>query len=183
MALAGVRGAVTLAGVFTLPLVLGDGTPFPARNLTILIAAGVIVLSLVLASVALPLVLKGITFADEAPNRAAEVEVRIAATKAAMAAVETTQVSIAQRGPATDRAADIATRILDPYRHRLMRGVEAGGETDCPMNDALERELRLAGLRAERDEIRRQGRLHAIDDMAVRRMVRELDLQEARILG
>src|SRR5690606_16828647 len=29
--LAGVRGAITLAGVMTLPLLLPDGTPFPAR--------------------------------------------------------------------------------------------------------------------------------------------------------
>jgi monovalent cation/hydrogen antiporter len=183
MSVAGVRGAVTLAGVFTLPLVLGDGTPFPARDLTILIAAGVIVLSLVLAALALPLVLKGFALADDASDRAAEVEVRIAATKAAIAAVETARLGIARRGPATDRVADIATRILALYRHRLTRGAEAGGETDTAMNDAIERELRVAGLRAEREEIRRAGRLHAIDDLAVRRMVRELDLQEARFLG
>jgi hypothetical protein len=30
--LAGVRGAITLAGVMTLPLLMGDGTPFPARD-------------------------------------------------------------------------------------------------------------------------------------------------------
>ncbi len=31
--LAGVRGAITLAGVLTLPLLMPDGTPFPARDL------------------------------------------------------------------------------------------------------------------------------------------------------
>src|SRR3954449_1535222 len=42
---AGVRGAITLAGVLTFPLAMPDGSPFPARALCILIAAGVIVLS------------------------------------------------------------------------------------------------------------------------------------------
>jgi len=143
----------------------------------------VIVLSLVLASVTLPLLSRRLKLVDAAPDRAAEVAVRIAATKAAIAAVETAQVGIAQRRPAPERVAAIATRILEPYRHRLARDVHVEGETERTMNDELERELRLAGLRAERDEIRRHGRLHAIDDLAVRRMVRELDLQEARFLG
>ena len=38
ISLAGVRGAITLAGVMTLPLVLGDGAPFPARDLATLLA-------------------------------------------------------------------------------------------------------------------------------------------------
>ena len=38
MSVAGVRGAITLAGVLTLPLVLNDGTPFPARDLAIFLA-------------------------------------------------------------------------------------------------------------------------------------------------
>src|SRR3546814_12452414 len=40
-------------------LALDDGTAFPARDLAIFLAAGVIIVSLVLASVALPLLLKG----------------------------------------------------------------------------------------------------------------------------
>src|SRR5690349_24894605 len=58
---AGVRGAITLAGVFTFPLAMPDGSPFPARALCILIAAGVIVLSLAWASVSLPRLLAGLT--------------------------------------------------------------------------------------------------------------------------
>ena len=75
------------------------------------------------------------------------------------------------------------TRILGPYRRRPARGADTSGEADRTSEDAIEPRLRLAGLRAERDEIRRHGRLHGLDDMTVRRMVRELDLQEARFLG
>ncbi|CAD6558250.1 hypothetical protein LMG28727_06580 [Paraburkholderia kirstenboschensis] len=45
--LAGVRGAVSLSGVMTLPLFLDDGSSFAARDLAILLAAGVIVVTLV----------------------------------------------------------------------------------------------------------------------------------------
>lgn len=53
--ISGVRGAVTLAGAFSIPLVLGDGSPFPQRDLIIALAAGVILVSLLIASIFLPL--------------------------------------------------------------------------------------------------------------------------------
>ena len=48
--LAGVRGTITLAGVLTLPLTMYDGSAFPARDLAIFLAAGVIIVSLIAAS-------------------------------------------------------------------------------------------------------------------------------------
>jgi CPA1 family monovalent cation:H+ antiporter len=56
--LTGVRGAVTMAGVLTVPAFLGNGEIFPARPLIIFIAAGVILLLLILATVFLPLLSK-----------------------------------------------------------------------------------------------------------------------------
>jgi hypothetical protein len=46
--------------------------------------------------------------------------------------------------------------------------------------DEIERELRLAGLRAERAEIYRIGRSRRLPDDLIRRLVREVDLLEAR---
>jgi NhaP-type Na+/H+ or K+/H+ antiporter len=54
MSMAGVRGAITLAGILTLPFVLADGSEMPSRNLAIFLAAGVIIVSLVLATLVLP---------------------------------------------------------------------------------------------------------------------------------
>jgi monovalent cation/hydrogen antiporter len=53
--ISGVRGAVTLAGTFSIPFVIADGSPFPERSLIIFIAAGVILVTLVLASIFLPI--------------------------------------------------------------------------------------------------------------------------------
>ena len=44
--LAGTKGAVTLAGILTLPLTMPNGSPFPARELAICLVMGTILLSL-----------------------------------------------------------------------------------------------------------------------------------------
>ncbi|WP_203649685.1 cation:proton antiporter [Secundilactobacillus yichangensis] len=54
--LSGVRGAVTMAGVLSLPLVTVSGQAFPQRSLVLFVAAGVIIISLVAAVITLPLV-------------------------------------------------------------------------------------------------------------------------------
>jgi CPA1 family monovalent cation:H+ antiporter len=55
--LAGVRGTITLAGVLTVPVVLADGTAFPGRDLAIFVATGVIIVSLIAATLGLPLLM------------------------------------------------------------------------------------------------------------------------------
>ncbi|GAK48487.1 NhaP-type Na+/H+ and K+/H+ antiporter [Secundilactobacillus oryzae JCM 18671] len=54
--LSGVRGAITMAGVLSIPLVTASGSVFPERSLALFIAAGVIIISLVVATITLPLV-------------------------------------------------------------------------------------------------------------------------------
>lgn len=54
--LSGVRGAVTMAGVLSIPMTIDNGSPFPSRSLALFVAAGVIIISLVVATVTLPLI-------------------------------------------------------------------------------------------------------------------------------
>jgi CPA1 family monovalent cation:H+ antiporter len=180
MALAGVRGAVTLAGVFTLPLLLTDGSAFPARNLSILLAAGVIVLSLVLAAVALPIALQGHPLPAEPSTQPARANALLAAAQAAVRAVEAERASLSA-GPADARHFDHAVRrVLEPYRQRIARH-EAG--TVLPEGagvNLFERSLRLVALRAERADLRAHASEHGLDDTLLRSMVSELDHQEAR---
>lgn len=53
--LAGARGAVTLACVMSIPLALADGSRFPERDLIILLASCIIVMSLLITNFVLPL--------------------------------------------------------------------------------------------------------------------------------
>lgn len=56
--LSGVRGAVTLAGAFSIPFYLNNGASFPQRDLIIFIAAGVILVTIIMASAVLPIIAK-----------------------------------------------------------------------------------------------------------------------------
>ncbi|MDR1358029.1 MAG: sodium:proton antiporter [Coriobacteriales bacterium] len=56
LSLTGVKGAITLAVILSIPLTLDGTTPFPERDLLIFLASGTILLSLVLASIAVPII-------------------------------------------------------------------------------------------------------------------------------
>lgn len=56
--LSGVRGAITMAGVLSVPYVLASGAAFPERSLMLFIAAGVIILSLLMAVIFIPLLMR-----------------------------------------------------------------------------------------------------------------------------
>jgi CPA1 family monovalent cation:H+ antiporter len=57
ISISGVRGAVTLAGVLSIPLLMQNGMPFPGRYQLIFISSGVILLSIVCAIIILPILL------------------------------------------------------------------------------------------------------------------------------
>jgi len=59
--LAGARGTVTLASVMSIPLMLDNGTEFPERDLIILLASGVIVISMLITNFILPLFVRRIS--------------------------------------------------------------------------------------------------------------------------
>jgi CPA1 family monovalent cation:H+ antiporter len=159
---------------------LTDGTAFPARDLSILLAAGVIVLSLVVAAVALPIALQGHPLPVEPSVQPARAAAMLAAAQAAMRAVEAERASLSA-GPADARHFDHAVRrVLEPYRQRIARH-EAG--TVLPEGagvNLFERSLRLVALRAERADLRAHASEHGLDDTLLRSMVSELDHQEAR---
>ncbi len=179
--LAGVRGAITLAGVLTLPLVLADGTDFPARDVAILLAASVIIVSLLGASLFLPLLLKGIDFPMESHGKAAEDAARVAAAEAAIVAIERAQHEMAATSASIDLDIDVAARLMDIYRERIEGGSQTGEAAELiRRTDDIERKLRLAALQAERNEIFRLARARQVEDDVARKLVREIDLMETR---
>jgi len=181
MSLAGVRGAITLAGVLTLPLTLANGLRFPGRDLAICLAAGVIVLSLVLASVALPHTLRGLVLPADPRQPGAENKARTAAAEAAVHGVLQAVESLPRRPEQRVLYEHASLRIAANYRQRLDQYADDDAAFLAPGTmDAIERELRIAGLRAEREELLSSAGSHGVKDIVVRKLVREVDLQEAR---
>lgn len=183
--LAGVRGAITLAGVMTLPLALPSGAPFPARDLTIFLASTVILISLVLASVALPRLLAGMDFPEEPAEQQEEDLARREAASAAIAAIERAQVEQLQSGADSDMYPEAAARVIALYQHRLDTTAAVDDEDVLRFRklDSAERLLRLAALQAERRTIFSLARHEHISDEISRKLVREIDLVEARHKG
>ena len=56
LSLSGVKGAITLAIILSVPMTLGGSEPFPERDLLIFLASGVILLSLLLANIVVPII-------------------------------------------------------------------------------------------------------------------------------
>jgi Na+/H+ antiporter len=182
-AMAGVRGAITLAGILTLPLAMADGTPFPGRDLAITLAMGVILLSLLAASVGLPLLARGLggDLPTSAPAKH-DSNVRITAAEAAIRRIEALVAEPLADADADAVRAEAAMRVLDVYRTRLAYGAaSAESVADVRRQAEAERSLRLAALHAERDELYRLRRARDIDDVVLQQLVRELDLTEASL--
>jgi len=182
MSFAGVRGAITLAGVLTLPLVLNDGTPFPARDLAIFLAAGVIIVSLLLASIALPVLLKNLTMPGEPSKQAEEDAARVATAEAAIKAIERHQHRLAESHGDADRYAAAGGRVMDLYRERI-EGLREGERDAAREQERLFRDFRLVGLKAERAALGELIRSRSAGSETIRKLTRELDLSEARFRG
>jgi monovalent cation/hydrogen antiporter len=179
--LAGVRGTITLAGVLTLPLTMYDGSAFPARDLAIFLAAGVIIVSLIAASLSLPYLLQGLKLPPEPSQQEEEDRARVAAAEAAIQAIEHAQHDMGEGRGDSDFYADAGARIMELYRQRIDGRSKTGEERALARQmDEIERKLRLAGLRAERTELYRICRTRKLSDETARKLVREIDLLEAR---
>lgn len=176
----GVRGAVTLAGVMSVPMLMGSEA-FPERDLLIFIAAGVILLSLISACIALPLLLRGI---EKSPDDKRRQEVRDAWRKTAEAAIhalETEEVAPQDAAQAA-LSAELKARIMSEYRHQLdVFNDSAEAQALAFQMDLLERRLRLKALRAQRLELYSLSRHHQIGDDVLREVLADLDLSEANL--
>jgi len=176
----GVRGAVTLAGVMSVPMLMGSEA-FPERDLLIFIAAGVILMSLVAACIALPLLLRGI---QKSPDDKRRQEVRDAWRKTAEAAIHALEVEEVNPQDAAQAAlsAELKARIMSEYRHQLeVFNDSAEAQALAFQMDLLERRLRLKALRAQRLELYSLSRQHQIGDDVLREVLGELDLSEANL--
>ncbi|CAE6751590.1 UNVERIFIED_ORG: CPA1 family monovalent cation:H+ antiporter [Paraburkholderia sediminicola] len=180
---AGVRGAVTLAGVLSLPEMLPNGTPLPGRDLAIFIASGVILLSLLVAVVALPLLLSGWRRGKD-PHAAEEAMARTMAAQAAIRAVD----EVHDRDcadldeSASAYAADVTARVMDIYRRRLATLEDEQEPREMARRaDALEFRMKLAAMRAERKVLLALRNSQAINDETLNKLMREVDLSETAL--
>lgn len=183
-ALAGVRGAITLAGILSLPFVVGDGSPFPARGLMIFLAAGVILCTLVVGAVGLPLLLRRLELPGGDPHLHEERLAREQLVRSAMAAIQARMdARVVEPGDAPERTGQIGTRVMEDYARQWQAADESDRELlrQARHDAAFEHELRACALQAERDTLVRLGRDGTVSDHVLRVLRHELDLVEVSL--
>ena len=176
---AGMRGVVSLAAAFALPLALTDGSPFPGRDYILFFAFSVIFTTLILQGLTLPLLIRklGITHDGEADEE--ERRARLEANKAAIELIEELRAN-GKFSP------DTVARLHAEYDERVEQlQLCAENPNDCRGEIATPQYQRLQrkALRVERQTIIRLRNERVINDDALRRIQRDLDLAEARLTG
>ncbi|NIF22757.1 MULTISPECIES: Na+/H+ antiporter [Pantoea] len=179
---AGVRGAITLAGVLSIPLFLTDGTAFPARYELIFIATGVILFSLLVGVVILPLLLRGIDGTDKAGHRH-----ELQSARAAMAGVAIESLQKMEERLSNDSDENIDPDLLKEISLRVMGNLRRRAEGKNDLDNALfaenlERRFRLTALRAERAEVYHLRATQQISNESMQKLLRDLDLLEALLI-
>jgi CPA1 family monovalent cation:H+ antiporter len=174
VAWAGMRGPVSLFAALAIPLTLEDGSPFPARDLLILVTTLVVIGTLLLQGLTLgPLITRlGAGERDVSARLLAEAEAQHHAAQAALARLEA-ELEVGPRPP--DEIVDKLRAVAE--RRSMSAWEQLGGPAETP-TDAYRR-LRLAMLEAERDvfvRYRDEGRL---PEDVLRQVFRDLDLEQA----
>ena len=175
----GMRGVVSLAAAFALPLVLANGRPFPARDYILFVAFSVILVTLVLQGLTLPILIRKLAIPRDLETDEEERLARLQANKAALEWIDKSRT----RG---DFSADAVDRLHAEYDERIEQleicaddPATCRGEIATPQYQRLQHEA----LRVERKTIIRLRNDRVINDDALRRIQRDLDLAEARLSG
>jgi CPA1 family monovalent cation:H+ antiporter len=181
IAWSGMRGAVSLAAALALPLTTdagaGAGAGFPDRNLIVFLTFGVILATLVLQGLTLPGLIRVLDLEDDGLEEKEEAKARIHAAKAALERLDELVDEDWVREDTAERFRGLYGFRQDRFRSRFDPDGDGSVEDRSLAYQRLRRELLDAERRAVQD-LRRQGR---IDDSVMRRVVRDLDLEEARL--
>ncbi|XZQ55274.1 MAG: Na+/H+ antiporter [Arsenophonus sp.] len=180
---AGVRGAITLAGVLSIPLFLTDGTPFPSRYQLVFIAAGVIMLSIFIGVLALPLLLYNFKVGDKLEDINEMRAAKAAMAEVAIISINKMEERISNNSKESlDREVinEVASRVTG-YLRRRRTVVQDEIEHNLLIED-LERRFRLTALRAERAELYHLRATKKISNETMRTLLLDLDLMETLLI-
>jgi CPA1 family monovalent cation:H+ antiporter len=184
LAWAGMRGVVSLAAAFGVPMTVLSGERFPGRPQLVFLTFVVVVGTLLLHGLTLPWLIRRLGVrGDQA--RADAIAAATAQDKAARAAAERLDEVLATTEPSatSERAAEAlrgwSTRRRNAARERLRQD---GADTDSDETAAAAfRRMRLEMLAAERETLIAERDRGHIDDQVLRTVLHGLDLEEATL--
>ncbi|MES2429993.1 MAG: Na+/H+ antiporter [Bacteroidota bacterium] len=176
---AGMRGVVSMAAAMAIPLTFADGTPFPQRNLIIYLAFCVILSTLVLLGLTLPWIIKKLKI-EPYSMAAEEYEVRTQVVAETISHIEE-NFSLVQ--------AEVLHNIKSKYEvkyNRLQKtdlpsNYFGGGQTLKGNTFNEFSQLQIDLISVERKTIEELHRYGKASEEILRKIERELDLEETRL--
>jgi CPA1 family monovalent cation:H+ antiporter len=174
----GMRGVVSLAAAFALPLALPTGRPFPGRDYILFVAFSVILVTLVLHGLTLPVLIRKLRIPRSVETDEEERLARLEANKAALEWIEEARAKSNFSPDAVDRLRAEYDERIEQLEHCADNPDECRGEIATPQYQRLQHKA----LRVERKTIIRLRNERVINDDALRRIQRDLDLAEARLI-
>ncbi|WP_338001029.1 Na+/H+ antiporter [Neobacillus terrae] len=167
--LTGVRGAVTMAGVLSIPYVVDSGDEFPERSLLLFLAAGVILFTLLAATILLPLLSRDKSFEG---NELDTIDLSEAKRKLLLTGID------AIRHEMNDENEAAAFELIGDYRrlfHQINPGTR-GASSIAFMDNFIE--VRHVGLKAERNYIMKAVDTNEMDIATFDSFEKALDFRE-----
>lgn len=170
----GMRGVIALAAGLSIPEFI-NGKEFAQRNLIVFLTFSVILVTLVLQGLTLPSVIRALGLAREQEVEPEERYARELAIKNAMEYLEK------EKRQTTDGLEHAYEDLIDRYEHRLaeVSDEEEHGASKLEVYHELTRAARAA-VQVERRTIIRLRDEGRISDDVLRRMERELDLEDTK---
>ena len=155
---AGMRGTVTLAAALSIPLTLQNGAPFPARDIVIFLAFGVIALTLLVQGTTLAWIIQRLGLRED---DSLAIEEKLARTTAVDAGLKILRSHESDSLSPEESAA--LGHVIAEYEHRLAElGSEGETRASAARRRGANRRFRLEALRAERS---------AVDDLWRRQII------------
>jgi CPA1 family monovalent cation:H+ antiporter len=173
----GMRGAVSLAAALALPLETDAGAPFPGRDLIIFLAFAVILGTLVVQGLTLPKLLRHLRLEDDGLEEKENTKARIHAAEAALERLE----ELLDEDWVRPETAERLRGLYDFRRSRFQARLDGEDDGAIEQQSTDYQRLRRELLEAERAAVvglRRDGR---ISDDVMRRVERDLDLEDSRL--
>ncbi|MDN0195679.1 Na+/H+ antiporter [Streptomyces sp. S.PNR 29] len=178
---AGMRGVVSLAIAFSVPLTVNGGEPFPHRNLILFLTFTTVIGTLVVQGLTLPPLIRVLKFPgrDTQAETLAEANAQAQASRAAEQRLDEllTDERNALPAPLADRLRQVLERRRNAVWERLGQVNPVTGETVDDTYRRLSREM----IGAEREVFVKLRNGRYIDDEMLRTLLRRLDLEEAAI--
>ncbi len=172
----GMRGAGSLAGALAIPFLLPNGEPFPGRDLILLLTFCVILGTLLFQGLPLTPLIKWLRLTDDHLTEKEERLARLKANEAALARLDELE-SLDSTNP------EILQRLRAEYcdRIRQLRLDTSDEEVVSRLFSADFEKLAREILRTERETVLALRNEESINDHALRRIQRDIDLAEARL--